>query len=151
MSMSRSTNSPRGGGPGTSPGRNASAAIDSHPNCDLPASGAPYGCGMSRQSTELLAARADAANAALASAIAARDANAAREILGSALAEIHALADAVVTLNQGLGALKDEREALTAQVATLHNDGETVTARLAALQHQVDELAKVGKKGSKTR
>lgn len=52
----------------------------------------------------LLTTRADAAKAALAATVAARDANLAREILERALCDLPVLTGAVEMLNDGLGA-----------------------------------------------
>jgi hypothetical protein len=60
---------------------------------------------MARETEKLLTTRADAAKAALAATVAARDANIAREILERGLADLTVLTDAVETVNHGLAAL----------------------------------------------
>jgi hypothetical protein len=62
---------------------------------------------MAKETEKLLTTRADAAKAALAATIAARDANLAREILERALCDLPVLTGAVEMLNSGLAALSE--------------------------------------------
>ena len=95
---------------------------------------------MPRESLKLATTRADAAKAALAASLAARDANAAREIMERSLEDLHTLANAVEALNQGLAMLGE-------RLAELQKSD--VSAELAALTSRVDDLAKGAKKAQK--
>jgi hypothetical protein len=70
---------------------------------------------MARETEKLLMARADAAKAAFAAIVAARDANIAREILERALSDLTVLTEGVETLNCALAAQGD----LAGEVAEL--------------------------------
>jgi hypothetical protein len=94
---------------------------------------------MPRESLKL-ATRADAAKAALAASLAARDAGAAREVSERSLEEIHVLTVAVEALNEGLSMLGERITKLQS------ND---ITADLAALTKQVEDLARGAKKSAK--
>jgi hypothetical protein len=94
---------------------------------------------MPRESLRV-ATRADAAKAALAASLAARDASAERDIMERSLQELHVLSDAVAVLNQGLSVLSERITELQ------KND---VTAEMAALSKQVGDLAKGAKKSQK--
>ena len=86
--------------------------------------------------------RADAAKAALAASVAARDANGAREILERALSELPLLAGAVEALNEGLAAINE-------RLSDMQSSKAEVTAQVADLKSQVDALARIVKKDGK--
>ena len=97
-----------------------------------------YGIEVARQTEKLLTTRADAAKAALAASVAARDANAAREIMGRSFADLHLLADAVELLNERLGGLSDQRKLIS-----------EMRERIAALEIRVEELEESTKRKKK--
>ena len=97
---------------------------------------------MVRESEKLLLSRADAAKAALAASMAARDANGAREILERALSELPLLVGAVEALNEGLAAINE-------RLSNMQSSKAEVTAQVADLKSQVDDLARIVKKDGK--
>jgi hypothetical protein len=91
---------------------------------------------MAKETEKLLTTRADAAKAALAATMAARDANLAREILERALCDLPVLTGAVEMLNYGLAALSD-------RLTELREDDRGDLAReVADLRTRVVELEK---------
>jgi hypothetical protein len=98
---------------------------------------------MARESEKLLMTRADAAKAALAATMAARDANAAREILERSLSELKILTDTVETLNYGLAVLS-QRPAEQNSAA-----GADAARDIADLKVRVAELSKANSAAKK--
>jgi hypothetical protein len=94
---------------------------------------------MPRESLRL-ATRIDAAKAAVAATLAAREANAAREIMKRSLEEIHSLTVAVEALNQRFFVLSER---------IMELQGNDTRADLAALTRQVEDFAKGAKKSPK--
>jgi hypothetical protein len=95
------------------------------------------GAAMAKETEKLLTTRADAAKAALAATIAARDANLAREILERALCDLPVLTGAVEMLNSGLAALSE-------RLTELREDdrGGDLAREVADLRTRVVELEK---------
>jgi hypothetical protein len=101
------------------------------------------GAAMAKETEKLLTTRADAAKAALAATVAARDAHIAREIVERALCDLPVLTGAVEMLNSGLAALSERLTELP------EDDRGDMAREIADLTRRVVELEKAVKTSKK--